>query len=298
MQTPILGRRVLVAGGAGFSHQDCRPSTQLVPVILINLDRSVDRLARMRAEFDRAGLVFERFPALNGTDSPPSVRPYFCDAAGKIVCRLGAGEIGCYASHLAIWQRIAEGRYGSAALVCEDDIALPDDIAALLDKVLCVAPSGWDIVRLSNATNRPVAPIAPLGPGRTLIRYWRTPLLSGAYLMSRTGATKLLRPGIRYQPVDQDLARPWLFDLDAYGVCPAPISQDAADSVIDGMGGREHRAMHRTRLSRSAEHASRLAYNLKTMGLRGWLGCSAANRSLRLGLRSPQSACSRRDADA
>lgn len=90
---------------------------QAVPVMLINLDRSTDRLARMQREFDRAGVRFERFPAVHGTDLPGSVRSYFCDASGRVISPLPAGEIGCYASHLAIWQRIASGTYGSAALV-------------------------------------------------------------------------------------------------------------------------------------------------------------------------------------
>jgi len=253
MQTPTLGRRVPVSASAGLSRQDCLPGRPQVPVLLINLDRSTDRLARMRTEFAGAGLAFERFPAIDGTDLPPSVRPYFCDASGRIVSPLRAGEIGCYASHLAIWQRIAEGCYGSAALVCEDDIGLPEALQPLLALLLRATPRGWDVVRLSSDTNRPVAAVAGLGGGRSLIRYWRAPLLAGAYLVSRAGAGKLLRPGVRHQPVDVDLARPWLFGLDAYGVAPAPIAQHAAHSTIEGMGGRE--PMRWTRLSRRTNHS-------------------------------------------
>jgi glycosyl transferase family 25 len=89
-----------------------------IPAIVINLDRSLDRLAHIKAEFARAGMAFERFSAVDGCELPAGVKPYFCDATGRLVSPLTAGEIGCYASHLAIWQRIAAGRYGQATLVC------------------------------------------------------------------------------------------------------------------------------------------------------------------------------------
>ena len=234
--------------------QDCLPLTQPLRVILINLDRSTDRLARMKAEFERVGVDFERFPAVSGTDLPESVKPYFCDAAGEVVSPLRSGEIGCYASHLGVWQHIAAGRYGAAALVCEDDVGLPDDLIRLLARLLNAAPSGWDVIRLSSNTRRPVAAVAPLGAGRNLVRYWRGPPLAGAYLVSRAGAAKLLQPQLRRRPVDEDLARPWLFDLDAYGVLAAPVAQHAAHSIVEEMGGRM--PMRRTRRARTSEHLS------------------------------------------
>lgn len=39
---------------------------------VINLDRSADRLAHMRREFDRIGLLFVRMPAVDGNDIPES----------------------------------------------------------------------------------------------------------------------------------------------------------------------------------------------------------------------------------
>lgn len=280
---------------------DCLPRTQPLRVILINLDRSTDRLARMQAEFERVGVSFERFPAVSGTDLPESVKPYFCDAAGKVVSPLRSGEIGCYASHLGVWQRIAAGHCGVAALVCEDDVGLPDDLIPLLARLLKAAPSGWDVIRLSSNTRRPVAAVAPLGAGRNLVRYWRGPPLSGAYLVSRAGASKLLQPKLRHLPVDEDLARPWLFDLDAYGVLPAPVAQEHVfASMIEAEGGREHALGQRTRRARKSEHFNRHAYNMRTMGLRDWLRCFAASRASRLGRRKDEgpSVCADRSQSA
>lgn len=246
-----------------------------VPAIVISLDRSPDRLAHMEREFARVGMAFERFAGVDGLALPESVKPYFCDASGSIVSPLRPGEIGTYASHLAVWQRIAAGSYGPAALVCEDDISLPLDLAQLLDR-LSRARGGWDIMRLSSPTTRSVAVLAHLGNGRQLIRYWNIPPLAGAYMISRAGAGKLLKPGLRIRAVDNDMAHPWLFGLDAYGVLPPPVLQDtdASSSIAEQMGGR---SSPRTR------KAGRFLYNLRTMGLARWLKCWVREHARRVG---------------
>jgi glycosyl transferase, family 25 len=249
-----------------------------IPAIVINLDRSPDRLAHIKAEFARASMAFERFRAVDGCELPESVKPYFCDASGRIVSPLTAGEIGCYASHLTIWQRIAAGKYGPAALVCEDDIALPDDLDGLLEAIPRAVSFGWDIVRLvdnDHLAERKALPLAPLPGTRALIRYWHLPMLAGGYLVSTAGARKLLRAGIRTHGVDADLRRPWIFGLDHYGVHPAPIEQRHVFASIIGrkrgcalatMPGRPSRLMP----LRALEFREYL-YNLRKMGLQCWL---------------------------
>jgi glycosyl transferase family 25 len=247
----------------------------MLPVFLINLERSADRLARMTAEFQRVGVGFERFPAVNGTDLPAGHASYFCDASGRIASPLSPGEIGCYASHLGIWQRIVDGE-PPAALICEDDIILPTDLAALLEATAGALPAGWDIVRLVDMDNwgrKRALALAPLPGNRHIIRYWRAPMRAGAYIISRAGAKKLLRPGLRCYGVDADLRRPWLFALDHYGVHPAPIIQHADESLIGADRGCAF-ARRQWKLSRKLRRAPLMvrqqAYNLKKMGLWPW----------------------------
>jgi glycosyl transferase, family 25 len=238
-----------------------------IQVILINLDRSTDRLARMRAEFARVGMSFKRFPGVPGTELPASVRPYFCGASGSVASPLRAGEVGCYASHLAVWHGIVAGDYGSeAVLVCEDDLALPDKAPELLEEVLARAPSDWDIIRLSSKMTRRVVPIRSLAESRTLVRFLRSPLETGAYLITRRGASKLLRTiGIRNLPVDRDLARPWLFELNELGVLPPLVVQNVGPSIIStSMGGRDR---DRSLLRRSGERLHRAIFNVRMLGV-------------------------------
>jgi glycosyl transferase, family 25 len=253
------------------------------PAILINLDRSTDRLRNMTLEFDRAGVQFERFPAVLGTDLPRCVRSYFFGSTGERISPLGPGEIGCYASHLCLWQRIAAGEYGAAVLVCEDDLRLPVDLPDLIARILITIPSSWDIVRLSSPSTHVESPIASLGQGRKLVRYWQAPVMSGSYLISQAGAAKFLKAGIRMRPIDVDLARPWLFGVDSYGVSPPPIVQTEFDSVISEMGGRHHSVARKKRFFRRPTHnkLNRLIYNLRTMGFRHWLTCLASRSTSR-----------------
>jgi glycosyl transferase, family 25 len=218
----------------------------------------------MQGEFARIGLSFERFPAVNGTALPDAVRPYFCDAAGRVVSPLKPGEIGCYASHLALWQRIAAGVHGDGpVLVCEDDLVLPDDLAPLLDEILARAPAGWDVIRLSSETRRRLVPVDNLQGRRMLVRFTRSPINSGAYLIARSGARKLSRPGLRRLPIDRDLSNPWAFGINELGLHP-PIRQNVMPSIIVPMGGRN---LDRSQIRRAADKLRRLAFNIRTLGL-------------------------------
>ena len=232
-----------------------------IPIFVINLDRSTDRLAHVRAEFDREGLAFERFPAVDGTNLPAALAPYFHGSP------LRPGEVGCYASHLLLWQRIAGG---GAALVCEDDISLPAGFAALLRSVLDAAPDGWDVIRMSSPTRRPVVPLRDLDGRHKLVRYWREPTLSGATLVSPKGAHKLCKPGLRTLPIDADLRRPWAFDIDTYGVHPNPVRQQGHPSVIMAAGKR-----HSYRKLLTPDILWRRLHSLRTLGVREWVKCVA-----------------------
>ena len=109
-------------------------------------------------------------------------------------------------------------------------------------------------------------------------------MLAGAYLVSRAGAAKLLRPIVRHHPIDWDLGRPWRFGVDAYGVHPAPIRPVDIPSVVDAMGGRAQNLEGYPNLLRfSANKLRRQLYNLRTMGVRAWFTCArmAMTRSWR-----------------
>src|SRR5690349_3930694 len=202
----------------------------MIQTFVINLDRSTDRLERISKEFARAAMPFNRFPGIDGCSIPLKLQVYFQG------CRLLSGEIGCYASHLGLWHHVAEG--DEPALICEDDVLLPDDLGALITDLLEAMPSGWDVVRLSSVAKRGITPLkGRLAGGRYLVQYSREPTNAGAMLVSPAGARKLIEPRSIRRPVDQDLRCPWDFGLRTYGVVPRPIREiPGGDSIIGAKG--------------------------------------------------------------
>jgi glycosyl transferase, family 25 len=253
--------------------------THFLPTFLINLDRSTDRLTRMQAEFARVGMDFERFCAVDGLNLPDDRKPYFCDAEGVLVSRLTPGEIGCYASHIGVWKRIVAMGV-PAALVCEDDAMLPDDMVDVVAELLAVLPTGWDMVHLSRSPDRAFKPLEPLANGRSLIRHSRVPAGTAAYLISREGATKMLAPGTpRRWAVDHDTRWPWLFRMDVYGVNPPPVRLRNDQSVIRASG----RARLRAGLRRSPFRTpASFLFNLRQLGPYWWTRCFVANCGVKL----------------
>ena len=48
-----------------------------VPVYIINLDADKDRLVLMDQQLKALAIGYKRFPAINGTDLPDWLKPYF-----------------------------------------------------------------------------------------------------------------------------------------------------------------------------------------------------------------------------
>lgn len=258
------------------------PDATLPPILVVNLDRDPGRLQHMKAQCDRLGLAFTRFAAVLGDDVPAALRRNFFDDGGRKISPLKRGEVGCYASHLAIYQRMLDGDYGGAVLVLEDDIEIADDFASVVAAALAALPPDWDIVRLSNMPKRAYVPLAALPNGRDLVRYSKIPNSTGAYLVSRSGARKLVGPRLRERAIDQDLGYAFAWNLDTYGIVPAPVKPDVLTSTIDALeAGRLDKG-----IKKSARRAARwrplhtwqrTMFNARVLGPGRWLGCALAN---------------------
>lgn len=249
--------------------------------VVINLDRDFERLAHMQHQFDRLALSFERFAAINGADIPMSLCSYF-PREREDQSPLSAGEIGCYASHLAICQRIVDGALPSPVCVLEDDVELPQDFVTVLSALIERLPAQWDMVRLSNDTKRAVMPIERLSGQFKLVRYSNVPGSTGASLISRSGAEKFLKQCVRTLPVDQDLRRVWAWGLNTFGVTPAPVRRDVLGaSTIDAMATQGWRVeswrIARLRRRRVFEAPRRHLHGIRTFGAPRWIAAELIN---------------------
>lgn len=250
-------------------------------VLFINLERSIDRRGHMEGELGRVGLVFERVAGIPGADLPDRFKPYFCTPDGQLASPLKLGEVGCHAAHLAAYERFLAGSEATA-LVLEDDVHLPADLAPLLARILAKLPADWDIVRLSNTPKRAYVPLDPIADGYHLVRYSKVPTLASAYLLSRAGARKLLAPGLRVHAIDEYLRRPWLMDLDTFGIVPPPIRLMSFDSNIDAFEDRRRQpkiGVIRKTLGKAdlSNFPKRLGFDMRNIGIVRWSACFAIN---------------------
>jgi glycosyl transferase family 25 len=253
-------------------------------VYLINLDRDTDRLAHMQAELAARDIAVERFPACLGAALPERFRPAFEPPAGEAQV-LTPGEIGCYASHLAIMERVAVG--DEPALVLEDDLAIGEALPRLLAR-LDELPADWEMVRLSNPAKSAVVRVGVVGGVGDVVRYWRVPNNTGAYLIRPAGAARFLaRAGRRQRAVDEDLRRPWEHGIVMYGVLPPPVTANVLPTSIGGAreapGRQRFRAAPRHRLAE-------IGWRIRAFGLLGCLRLWMASKFGRAKAREARSA--------
>jgi glycosyl transferase family 25 len=206
-------------------------------VWLINLDRSSARRQAMEDRLAALGLPYTRLSAVDGQANWDQLvsgvdLPSFRRNVGREVL---PGEIGCYASHLAVWQALLDSSH-EVALVLEDDVVFHDDFLPALD--LALADAGrWDMVKLNVIRAKHPVLRRSLGPYR-LNAYLGAFTGMGAYLITR-GFARAQMPAMHpfRRPFDHALDH---FDAKSfrhYGLEPFPSHvDDGNQSTITGTG--------------------------------------------------------------
>lgn len=204
----------------------------MMKVLLINLDRSTERLARMTRRLNDAGLEFERVAAVDGaTALSRGVAAYRApDAKAYLGRALLPGEIGCYLSHIEAARRFVKS--GSPwGLVLEDDARVPPDLADVVKEIVAVLPADCDIVNLSRPARRRSTPVA----GSTVLRrahYY--PVTTTALLWSRAGAIQFLRDASPIRmPIDVFLQAWACKSGRGFAFVEPPVPADESASVIN-----------------------------------------------------------------
>ncbi|CAA2140073.1 hypothetical protein HYPP_01759 [Hyphomicrobium sp. ghe19] len=186
-----------------------------IPIFLINLDRSKDRLAYMRRQAAELGLQMERLPAVEGRNVPEWLRSEFTPST-----RMSDGEVGCYASHLVAARTIV-ARDLPYAIVLEDDAELSAGFNAIAARAVASVPADWDYLHLCTRFKKTVVRVVAIDGEHSLVRYPLPPSRTAAYILSNAGARKWLAPMQRVRAIDLDNRFAWQQDLKVYGVFPA-----------------------------------------------------------------------------
>lgn len=200
----------------------------IVPVYVINLDRSEERMARITAELEEAGLAFQRIQAVDAVSLPDHLAEYDTMAnARRYLAPLSPAEIACVLSHRKVWKLIATQTDQNAAVVLEDDAGVAASARDLLGLVKTVARSSRpELTKLYDLTP----------PEQEDRRYRRKhPLLPAltttAQTLNRAAAEALLRFTDRfYEPVDVIIQRWWDHRVSITSVAPSMFTEVGHDT--------------------------------------------------------------------
>ncbi len=205
----------------------------MLPIYVISLADAEDRRAQARAQFARQSVDFQFFDALNGEEGLTLFDS--CDDetfvlhTGRVTT---AGEIGCFASHKALWQRCADADV--AIMIMEDDFTLTDDFTravaatdALIDEL--------GLMRLQDERRGVSKPVLQFGEFQ-LERYTKTPHCAMCYAITPALARRLLAlHKVYYAPVDVVMKHVWTFDNPMY--CLTPYTVTGSELSFDSMIG-------------------------------------------------------------
>jgi len=175
-----------------------------VHAYVINLARSLDRRAYIISELKKTALDYEIITAVDGRDldlfDAATIDPSFLT---RIACT--AGSAGAALSHLSVYKKIVDDGRG-AALVLEDDVVLPADLASLAD-IVADQLSGAEVALLSVDSPDPCkmgldgSVKLPSSRRLALPIDISQPRSAGAYLITREACERMLKcvPPVRVQ---------------------------------------------------------------------------------------------------
>jgi len=204
-----------------------------LPLVFINLERDEERRERLLGQLHESGIEGSRLPAVWWADlaEDKQAAGYCSDLnARQYYKSLLNGEKGCYASHLTAWKMLLES-HAPALVVLEDDVCLAPGFAEALQAIEALDVP-WDMVKLIGRSHEKVRSSRLLTAGLKLVQYRRVPSTTAGYVVSRSGAQKLLASRQPFgRPVDVDLRFWWENDLCILGVTPSVLSLDSTSDV-------------------------------------------------------------------
>lgn len=214
--------------------------------LVINLNRSNDRLKRISARLNELNVNFERVEAFDGfTLSDDEYKrltyPYNHPCRVRFTRELTKGEVGCFISHRKCWQKLVESNE-NYAVILEDDLYISDKAKQFLTNINWL-PQNVGLIRLSSfysMNNRLyIKDKSVLNSHNeySIAKTLRYAIGTQCYIISKEFAKNAIEMSVKFEcPVDEFLFNR-LFEFantcESWQLIPSVICQnDNADSTI------------------------------------------------------------------
>jgi len=234
---------------------------------VVSLREAAARRARFSAFAAATSLHWEYLDAEEGLTSALVYDP---EEAGAVSGRpLDRGELGCYASHVKAWSEFLSSDQ-QFLVVLEDDIFIDWPVLELLLentgklagveylKLFAKIPAPYRVIRVPFLTQY-----------HTLISYSDHSLGTQAYILSRSGASRLIeRTRKVIRPIDVEMGRTWSHGLANHALIPFPVVELWGRSSIgeSRLAPPPNRGIAR-RIRRGLEKARRILYRARQLVL-------------------------------
>jgi len=236
-------------------------------VFVISLKDAHERRAQAEAQLRTAGMPFAFFDAVTGDAGYARFfdgydeRRYLINT-GHVA---GSGEIGCFASHLALWKRCVA--LGEPILILEDDFELLlhfGDVFAETERLI----DRFGFIRLQHEDRSRRRQVLRAGEF-VLYHYTKMEKCLMCYAITPDAAERLIGESrILTAPADGFVARFWrhkqpLFGIAPYPVIPSDLARGSSMILAEREGvERDTRFKSERFLAKIGAAWSRLAFNL------------------------------------
>ncbi len=205
---------------------------------IVSLTRAVGRRAWISGQLGERGLKFSFFDAFDGKTMMPEAPPWFYDPEVFAKINRGrtltAGELGCAASHVRLWEELVEST-DSCAVIFEDDALLCPRLDQIAIDEIVEKTGRKSIMLLDHSCDWGYSKFSiPLARLDAVARYpGRSTYFTGGYVIGRNAAGDLLRhlrlEKLRHN-IDWWYRPPVGFALVAHvrAIFPPPVTQSAS----------------------------------------------------------------------
>lgn len=201
-----------------------------VQILVISLERSIDRRMQVEQEMQKISLPWSFLDAIDGSKLTKAPVEYKSNKVKRLQgYELTPNEIGCYLSHKKAWQRCIES--GIPTLVLEDDFVLSINFQDILMATLGEMAQ-YGFIRLQGLYEVPCQETLKL-PGVRLVKNQGDAVGATAYILRPDIAGELVKHSANiYEPVDHFLEHYQKHGLEFLAIRPYPVDITRAKSTI------------------------------------------------------------------